>query len=111
MTKEEALNKAINIVVYFEAHFAKSKEARKNAENIIEVLEQEREALNNVIDRQALIDAINTCDTFGFVEPNCFVRNPKGNVVTYLRYDDVIKCIKAEVRISEEENVRYRISN
>ena len=41
MTREEALNKAINIVRYFEAHFAKSKEAREDAVNIIEVLEQE----------------------------------------------------------------------
>lgn len=41
MTREEALNKAINIVRYFEAHFAKSKEAREDAVNIIEALEQE----------------------------------------------------------------------
>ena len=54
------------------------------------------EWLDNVIDRQALIDAINTYDTYGFVEPNCFVRNPKGNVVAYLHYDDVIKCIKCQ---------------
>lgn len=42
MTREEALKKAINIVAYFEAHFAKSKEAREDAANIIEVLEQTR---------------------------------------------------------------------
>ena len=41
MTREEALKKAINIVAYYEAHFAKSKEAREDAANIIEVLEQE----------------------------------------------------------------------
>lgn len=41
MTREEALNKAINIVRYFEANFAKSKEAREDLENIIEALEQE----------------------------------------------------------------------
>lgn len=41
MTREEALKKAINIVAYFEAHFAKSKEAREEAANIIEALEQE----------------------------------------------------------------------
>ena len=35
MTREEALNKAINIVSYFEAHLAKSKEAREDAVNII----------------------------------------------------------------------------
>jgi hypothetical protein len=41
MTREEAISKAINIVRYFEAHFAKSKEAREDAVNIIEALEQE----------------------------------------------------------------------
>ena len=41
MTREEALNKAINIVSYVEAHLAKSKEAREEAVNIIKVLEQE----------------------------------------------------------------------
>ena len=41
MTREEALKKAINIVMYFEAHFAKSKEAREEAAKIIEALEQE----------------------------------------------------------------------
>lgn len=41
MTREEAINKAINIISYFEAHFAKSKEAREEAVNIIEALEQE----------------------------------------------------------------------
>ena len=41
MTREEALNKAINIVSYVEAHFAKSKEAREEAVKIIEALEQE----------------------------------------------------------------------
>lgn len=48
MTREEALKKAINIVAYFEAHFAKSKEAREDAANIIEALEQEpnKEAYN-----------------------------------------------------------------
>lgn len=61
-----------------------------------------KDKADNAINKQDLIDAINTYDTFGFVEPNCFVRNPKGNVVTYLHYDDVIKCIKAE---SEDKNV------
>jgi len=40
MTRSEAIRKAIDIVVYLEAHFAKSQEARKDAEDIIEVLEQ-----------------------------------------------------------------------
>ncbi len=43
MTREEAIRKAIDIVAYFEAHFAKSKEAREDTVNIIEALEQELE--------------------------------------------------------------------
>ena len=54
MTREEALKKAINIVCYFEAHFAKSKEAREDAVNIIEVLEQE--PCEDCISRQAVLD-------------------------------------------------------
>ena len=56
MTREEALNKAINIVRYFEAHFAKSKEAREDAVNIIEALEQEPSG--DLISRQAVHEAI-----------------------------------------------------
>lgn len=40
MTRSEAIRKAINIVAYLELHFAKSKEAKKDAEEIIEALEQ-----------------------------------------------------------------------
>lgn len=64
-------------------------------------LEMLKDKAVNAINKQALLEAIDSYDTFGFVEPNCFVRNPKGKVVTYLHYDDVIKCIKGE---SEEEN-------
>lgn len=40
MTRNEAIRKAIDIIVYLKAHFAKSQEARKDAEEIIEALEQ-----------------------------------------------------------------------
>lgn len=43
MTRNEAIRKAIDIVVYLKAHFAKSQEARKDAEEIIEALEQIKE--------------------------------------------------------------------
>lgn len=52
MTREEALKKAIIIVSYFEAHFAKSKEAREEAVKIIEALEQEP------IDKSAMMHEI-----------------------------------------------------
>lgn len=40
MTKNEAIRKAINIIMYLESRFAKSQEAKKDAEEMIEVLEQ-----------------------------------------------------------------------
>jgi hypothetical protein len=66
--------------------------------------------LDNVIEKQNLLEAIDSYDTFGFIKPNCFVRNPKGNVVTYLHYDDVIKCIKGESEESEHVNYEPRKS-
>lgn len=56
MTREEAFKKAINIVAYYEAHFAKSKEAREDAANIIEVLEQE--PCEDVIRREDALQAL-----------------------------------------------------
>jgi hypothetical protein len=43
MTRNKAIRKAIDIVIYLKAHFAKSQEARKDAEEIIEALEQIKE--------------------------------------------------------------------
>lgn len=57
MTREEAISKAINIVRYCEAHFAKSKEAREDAANIIEALEQE--PCEDCISRESIIEIVN----------------------------------------------------
>ena len=43
MTRSEAIHKAIDIIIYLKAHFAKSQEAKKDAEEIIEALEQIKE--------------------------------------------------------------------
>lgn len=40
MTRNEAIRKAIYIIEYLEIRFAKSQEARKDAEEIIEALDQ-----------------------------------------------------------------------
>lgn len=50
MTRSEAIRKAIDIVVYLEAHFAKSQKAKKEAKEIIEALEQinEEEPVNKL---------------------------------------------------------------
>lgn len=61
MTREEALKKAIIIVSYFEAHFAKSKEAREDAVNIIEALEQEPREVEAAKLQQAYIKGFEDC--------------------------------------------------
>lgn len=50
MTRSEGIRKAIDIIVYLEAHFAKSQKAKKDAEEIIEVLEHinEEEPVNKL---------------------------------------------------------------
>lgn len=40
MTREEALSKAIMTLMYFQAHFCKSKEAVENTQAVIDALEQ-----------------------------------------------------------------------
>jgi len=62
MTREEALSKAINIVSYFEANFAKSKEAREDAVNIIEALEQQLCEMTVEEYRQRMIQAFHNAD-------------------------------------------------
>ena len=57
MTGEEALKKAIIIVSYFEAHFAKSKEAREESVNIIEALER-LEPCEDAISRQEMLNGL-----------------------------------------------------
>ena len=50
-----------------------------------------------------MLDAINTYDKFGYTETGCFVREPKGDYVPYIHYDDVIKCIKNEPPVTPKE--------
>lgn len=49
MIRSEAIRKAIDIVVYLEAHFAKSQNAKKEAQEIIKALEQINEEQNQWI--------------------------------------------------------------
>lgn len=50
MTRSEAIHTVIDIIVYLEAHFAKSQKAKKEAEEIIKALEQinEEEPVNKL---------------------------------------------------------------
>ena len=49
---------------------------------------------DDAISREELLKAIDTWDKFGYTETGCFIREPKGDYVPYIHYDDVIKCIK-----------------
>ena len=71
MSREEAISKAITIIAYFRQNFAKSQEAVKNANEIIEVLEQE--PCEDCISRQAAIDAIEEDKRNG--NDSCFASN------------------------------------
>lgn len=86
MTREEAISKAINIVRYFEAHFAKSKEAREDAVNIIEALEQE------------------PCDELDFVQPH-----KKISVNLELCEDEYIKVPKKALKYRTAGMVAYNV--
>ena len=54
----------------------------------------EQQPCEDAISREELLKAIDTWDKFGYTETGCFVREPKGDYVPYIHYDDVIKCIK-----------------
>ena len=54
-----------------------------------------QEPCTDAISREELLRAIDTWDKFGYTETGCFVREPKGDYVPYIHYDDVINCIKS----------------
>lgn len=67
----------------------------KCIEALTEVIDDlQTEHCEDAISRSELLKAINTWDKFGFEHTGCFVREPKDDFVTYVHYDDVVKCIK-----------------
>lgn len=46
------------------------------------------------INRSDLLKAMDTWDKFGYTETGCFVREPKGAYVPYVRYEDMVNCVK-----------------
>jgi len=65
----------------------------------------------DAISREELLKAIDTWDKFGYTETGCFVREPKGDYVPYIHYDDVIKCIKGMPPVTQKsgkcKNCKY----
>ena len=53
-----------------------------------------QEPCEDAVSREELLKAIDTWDKFGYTETGCFVREPKGDYVPYIHYDDVVKAIK-----------------
>lgn len=62
-----------------------------------------QESSGDLISRAELLKAIDTWDKFGYTETGCFVREPKGDYVPYIHYDDVIKCIKGMPSVNPQE--------
>ena len=64
-----------------------------------------QEPCDDAISRDELLKAIDTWDKFGYTKTGCFVREPKGDYVPYIHYDDVIKCIKGMPPVSTTKNI------
>lgn len=69
--------------------------------------EQEPTTKNNLgvdcIDRAELLKAMDTWDKFGYTETGCFVREPKGNYVPYVHYEDMVNCVKGMPSVIPEK--------
>jgi hypothetical protein len=57
------------------------------------------------IDRAELLKAMDTWDKFGFERTGCFVREPKDDYVTYVHYDDMVKCVKGMPSVTPKLSV------
>jgi hypothetical protein len=97
MTREEAISKAINIVRYFEAHFAKSKEAREDAVNIIEALEQE--PCEDAISRQAVLNL-----------PRIALKNGFGEITAAIYIKDVEKLPPTAEKVEYNEPAQVELT-
>ena len=80
-------------------------DAQKN--RFVQALSEEIQRLQtkpceDAISRSELLKAIDTWDKFGFEHTGCFVREPKDDFVTYVHYDDVVKCIKGMPSVQPE---------
>lgn len=75
---------------------------------IIKALSQE--PCDDAVSREELLKAIDTWDKFGYTETGCFVREPKGDYVPYIHYDDVIKCIKGMPSVTQKAKTGHWIT-
>lgn len=100
MTREQAIKELTDLLP--EEFLSEYAEAIRMA---IEVLEQK--PCKDAISRQDVLDAIDTYDKFGYTETGCFVREPKGDYVPYIHFDDVIKCIKNAPPVTPQQKAGW----
>lgn len=100
MTREEVKRRLLNIEHRTPIHTRKDARDFEALEMAIEALSQE--PCDNAISRDELLKAIDTWDKFGYTETGCFVREPKGDYVPYIHYDDVIKSIKGMPSVTQK---------
>ena len=79
----------------------------------IKALEQEPTTKNNLgvdcISRTELLQAMDTWDKFGYTETGCFVREPKGDYVPYVHYEDMVNCVKGMSSVTPQEPILDKI--
>ena len=63
----------------------------------------------DLIDRAELLKAMDTWDKFGYTETGCFVREPKGDYVPYVHYNDMVNCVKGMPPVTPQEPVIDKI--
>ena len=105
MTRQEALGLIKSDGIYsqevmdaLEQEPCDDSNANQHNSNALNALE------GDLISREELLKAIDTWDKFGYTETGCFVREPKGDYIPYIHYDDVIKCIKGMPSVNPQES-------
>ena len=61
------------------------------------------------VSREQSLEAMDTWDKFGYTDTGCFVREPKGDYVPYVHYDDMVKCIKNLPPVKPQPKVGHLI--
>lgn len=105
MTLDQAIDRYTNNAEYERIHgslhgcleFRQLAEWLKDYKRLLE-----QQPCEDAISREELLKAIDTWDKFGYTETGCFVREPKGDYVPYIHYDDVIKCIKGMPSVTQK---------
>ena len=107
MTREEIINGLYDIKNWECNGNSKMYELIANA---IKALEQEPTTKNDLgvdcISRAELLKAMDTWDKFGYTETGCFVREPKGDYVPYVHYEDMVNCVKGVPSVTPQELIR-----